>query len=110
MKELTMNKGELLNRAKRYTEAKINLDEAERELRVAQGLVKDLKVAESRASSHLCCTPLKDRTTTVLLDHPFEEDNRLVVTVSHEHHARDGDLWDVQVLEVTAAHDVESDG
>ena len=102
MNDLKMQKDELVRRAQGFAISQLDLEAAERELAVAKDLVKARQEDDRKASNLLCCTPLKLRTTTVLLDHPYEEGKQVVVTVQHEHCPRDGDLWDTQVLEVTA--------
>jgi hypothetical protein len=97
-----MQKDELVHRAQGYAISKLDLEAAERELKVAQDRVNARREDHKKASGHLCCHPLQLRTTTVLLEHPHEKEGQVVVIVQHSKHERDGDLWDVQMVEVTA--------
>ena len=82
---------------------KLDLEAAERDLKVAQDRVSARREDTKKAWGLLCCSPLKLRTTAVLLDHPHDKDEQVIVVVRHEEHDRDGDLWDVQMVGVTAA-------
>ncbi len=102
MSELKIKQDELVRRAKAYAISKLNLEDVERELKVAQNRVNASREHNKKVHTTLCCSPLQFRTTAILLDHPHEEEKQMVVIVRHEKHDRDGDLWDVQMVEITA--------